>query len=92
MAMKALEDMSYPHTRFSRVGGVSSRELVLLEISFCFLTNFELIVKPEMLQKHASVLRDIIMRQGAAVFVPRLPAKSLKRAVGSVQELQVEVN
>ena len=47
VAMKALEDMSYPHSRLSKVGGVSTRELVLLEISFCFLTNFELIVKPE---------------------------------------------
>jgi len=88
VAMKALEDMSYPHSRLAKVGGVSARELVLLEISFCFLTNFELIVKPEMLQKHALVLRDISMRQGAVGFVPRLPVKSLKRAVGNVQEIR----
>ena len=49
VAMKALEDLSYPHTRFARVGGVSERELTRLEITFCFLTNFELRVDIQML-------------------------------------------
>lgn len=49
VAMKALEDLSYPHTRFARVGGVSERELTRLEITFCFLTNFELRVDAQML-------------------------------------------
>jgi len=63
--MKALEDLSYPHSRLSKVGGVSSRELVLLEVSFCFLTGFELCVREEEMQRHARVLRDICGRQGA---------------------------
>ncbi|KAI9737004.1 MAG: hypothetical protein M1834_000593 [Cirrosporium novae-zelandiae] len=42
VAMKAVEDYSYPHSRFSKVGGVTALELSRLEISFCYLMNFEL--------------------------------------------------
>ena len=58
IAMKALEDLSYPHRRFAKVGGVSEPELGRLEVSFCFLTNFELKVDKEMLYGHAIMLRD----------------------------------
>jgi Cyclin len=58
VAMKALEDLSYPHSRFAKVGGVSEVELGRLEITFCFLTNFELKVDAEMLQEEASSLRE----------------------------------
>ncbi|KAG7291250.1 hypothetical protein NEMBOFW57_001262 [Staphylotrichum longicolle] len=57
VAMKALEDLSYPHARFSRVGGVSERELARLEISFCFLTGFELAVNVPVLSQHWELLR-----------------------------------
>ncbi|KAL2131731.1 hypothetical protein VTI74DRAFT_4662 [Chaetomium olivicolor] len=57
VAMKALEDLSYPHGRFSKVGGVSERELARLEISFCFLTGFELAVSAEVLGRHWQLLR-----------------------------------
>ncbi|KAI9832693.1 MAG: hypothetical protein M1819_004279 [Sarea resinae] len=58
VSMKALEDLSYPHQRFARVGGVSENELGRLEVTFCFLTNFTLKVDAEMLQQHAMALRD----------------------------------
>ncbi|KAK3899224.1 cyclin-domain-containing protein [Staphylotrichum tortipilum] len=57
VAMKALEDQSYPHVRFARVGGVSERELARLEISFCFLTGFELTVNVALLTQHWELLR-----------------------------------
>ncbi|KAH6624047.1 cyclin-domain-containing protein [Chaetomium sp. MPI-SDFR-AT-0129] len=57
VAMKALEDLSYPHGRFARVGGVSEKELARLEISFCFLTGFELAVSGGMLTRHWDLLR-----------------------------------
>ncbi|KAL2177487.1 cyclin-domain-containing protein [Thermothelomyces heterothallicus CBS 202.75] len=57
VAMKALEDLSYPHKRFARVGGVSERELARLEISFCFLTGFELAVNAHLLSQHWELLR-----------------------------------
>ncbi|PYH95371.1 cyclin-dependent protein kinase complex component [Aspergillus ellipticus CBS 707.79] len=41
VAMKTLEDLSYPHSRIAKVGGVTERELSKLEISFCFLADFE---------------------------------------------------
>ncbi|KFX93089.1 hypothetical protein O988_06995 [Pseudogymnoascus sp. VKM F-3808] len=65
VAMKALEDLSYPHRRFSKVGGVSENELARLEISFCFLTNFELRTTKEMLLDHAVTLKQICASQGA---------------------------
>lgn len=58
VAMKALEDLSYPHARFARVGGVSEIELARLEISFCFLTGFELVVREDGLRRHWETLRD----------------------------------
>ena len=58
VAMKALEDLSYPHRRFAKVGGVSEPELGRLEVSFCFVTNFELKVTSEMLLGHVLAVRD----------------------------------
>lgn len=51
VAMKALEDLSWPHARFAKVGGVSEVELGRLEVTFCFLMDFELKVDAEMLTK-----------------------------------------
>ncbi|KAH6654908.1 cyclin-domain-containing protein, partial [Truncatella angustata] len=58
VAMKALEDLSYPHAKFAKVGGVSEIELARLEISFCFLAGFELVVREENLRKHWEALKD----------------------------------
>jgi hypothetical protein len=56
VAMKALEDLSWPHARFSKVGGVSEGELGRLEITFCYLMDFSLKVDAAMLQKEAESL------------------------------------
>ena len=56
VATKALEDISYPHSRFAKVGGVSERELSRLEISFCFLADFELRVDAQMLISDARLI------------------------------------
>lgn len=56
VAMKALEDLSYPHSRVARVGGVSERELSKIEISFCFLVDFKLRVDGQMLLDEARAL------------------------------------
>ncbi|KAI0190252.1 cyclin-domain-containing protein [Xylaria flabelliformis] len=58
VAMKALEDLSYPHSKIARVGGVSEIELARLEISFCFLVGFELMVDEETLRKHWDMLKQ----------------------------------
>ncbi|KAE8412063.1 cyclin-domain-containing protein [Aspergillus pseudocaelatus] len=58
VAMKALEDLSYPHSRIAKVGGVTERELSKLEISFCFLADFELRVDVSMLTNHARALEE----------------------------------
>ncbi|KAI0999650.1 hypothetical protein K3495_g8547 [Podosphaera aphanis] len=65
VAMKALEDHSYAHSRFSKVGGVTEAELARLEISFCFLTNFELKTSKETLLEHANNLKIISSVQGS---------------------------
>ncbi|KAJ6015027.1 hypothetical protein N7540_009618 [Penicillium herquei] len=49
VATKALEDRSFPHSRVAKVGGVTEQELSKLEISFCFLANFELRVDAQIL-------------------------------------------
>ncbi|KAH6628523.1 cyclin-domain-containing protein [Chaetomium tenue] len=57
VAMKALEDLYYPHRIIARVGGISEKELARLEISFCFLTSFDLAVDASMLEQHWELLR-----------------------------------
>ncbi|KAK3935194.1 cyclin-dependent protein kinase [Diplogelasinospora grovesii] len=58
VAMKALEDLSYPHAKVARVGGVSEAELGRLEVSFCFLTGFELTVGKDDLTKQWEMLKQ----------------------------------
>lgn len=91
VAMKALEDLSYPHSRFSKVGGVSENELARLEISFCFLTNFEFKTSKETLLEHAISLKEISSLQGAMNFIPRMPLKTKRRSNLGVQETVQEV-
>lgn len=91
VAMKALEDLSYPHRRFSKVGGVSENELARLEISFCFLTNFELQMTKEVLLDHALTLKQICSAQGAFGghgFELRLPLGSKNRGVIAKEAVQ----
>lgn len=90
VAMKALEDLSYPHSRFSKVGGVSESELARLEISFCFLTNFEFKTSKETLLKHALSLKEISSLQGAMNFVPRMPLMAKRRTNETVTEVTAD--
>lgn len=57
VAMKTLEDLSYPHSRVAKVGGVTERELSKLEVSFCFLADFDLRVDAHMLFEQARLLQ-----------------------------------
>ena len=80
IAMKALEDRSYPHKRFAKIGGVSESELGRLEVSFCFLTNFDLKVDEKMLLQQAISLRDAtVLANLPAGFQPRPPVPKDKR-------------
>lgn len=82
VAMKALEDQSYPHRRFAKVGGVSEPELGRLEVSFCFVTNFELKVTKEGLLEHAKAVRDgTTLCNSSVEFQPRLPLPKNERSV-----------
>ncbi len=73
VAMKALEDLSYPHSRFAKVGGVTELELGRLEVSFCFLAKFELKVSKEMLLQQAISLRIASLQRDPIMFQPQLP-------------------
>uniref|UniRef100_L2FZ74 Cyclin-dependent protein kinase complex component n=1 Tax=Colletotrichum fructicola (strain Nara gc5) TaxID=1213859 RepID=L2FZ74_COLFN len=75
VAMKALEDLSYPHSKMAKVGGVSELELARLEISFCFLANFELVAREDTLKKHWEVLKT---EQSIKILQPT-PTLSLNR-------------
>jgi hypothetical protein len=91
VAMKALEDLSYAHSRFAKVGGVTEGELARLEISFCFLTNFEFKTSKEILLQHAISLKEISSLQGAMNFVPRLPIRTKRRESVGVKEVLADV-
>ena len=80
VAMKALEDLSYPHRRFAKVGGVNEAELGRLEVSFCFLMKFELKVDQEMLFAHALAMRDnASFYRLPMALQPKLPSISDRR-------------
>ncbi|KAI9756309.1 MAG: hypothetical protein M4579_003901 [Chaenotheca gracillima] len=85
VAMKALEDLNYPHARFAAVGGVSEPELARLEISFCFVSNFDLKVKVEALQEHAFSLKETALAPSVPRFEPKLPPLRDKRRATPTQ-------
>ncbi|KAI9723419.1 MAG: hypothetical protein M1812_001303 [Candelaria pacifica] len=78
VAMKALEDLSYPHSRFAKVGGVTELELGRLEVSFCFMANFELKVSEEMLMEQATSLRIASLDKSPISLQPQLPPRKGK--------------
>ncbi|KAI1818853.1 cyclin-domain-containing protein [Poronia punctata] len=84
VAMKALEDLSYPHSKMAKVGGVSEAELARLEISFCFLAGFELVVTEGTLLKHWEVLRQTANSRMTGPGADPIPALRLefKRKAG----------
>ncbi|KAL4962643.1 putative cyclin-dependent protein kinase complex component [Aspergillus stella-maris] len=57
VAMKKVEDLVYSHSRVAKVGGVTEKELTRLEISFCFLADFQLRVDKAMLAGQAKALQ-----------------------------------
>lgn len=86
VAMKALEDLSWPHGRFSKVGGVTEVELGRLEIAFCFLMNFELRVDAEMLQAEVDTLARAAtsaIQDSPVSFEMKAPSKGEKRKASS---------
>lgn len=58
VTMKKMEDHRWNHSRFAKVGGISEKELGKLEMSFCFLTNFDLKANKEMLVAHVKIMND----------------------------------
>lgn len=63
MAAKTLEDQTYSHQRFAKVGGLTELELSRLEVSFCFIMDFELKVDRAMLEAHVEMLRNSVEAQ-----------------------------
>ncbi|EON66063.1 hypothetical protein W97_05306 [Coniosporium apollinis CBS 100218] len=89
VAMKALEDLRYHHERFAGVGGVSVRELKVLEISLCYLLDFDLQVNSETLYSKNLSLQKAAQRAVAfagktpASFQPRLPTRTASSATAT---------
>lgn len=81
VAMKALEDLRYPQDRFAGVGGVRQHELQMLEISICYLTNFELQVDTDKLYQKTLALQQaaqkasVLHRKLPSGFQPRSPMR-----------------
>ncbi|KAF3915406.1 Cyclin-U4-3 [Arthrobotrys entomopaga] len=57
VAAKTIEDCTHSQKLFAKVSGLSEVELSKLEVSFCFLTGFDLTVNESMLRKQSEVLR-----------------------------------
>lgn len=86
IASKTLEDNKWTQERIARLGGVSPQELRKLEISFCYLLDFDLFLRPEDLKRSMWLLQSTA-RQGLAMrrrlsegFTMRLPPRLLPEA------------
>jgi hypothetical protein len=86
IASKSLEDNKWTQERIARLGGISTNELRKLEISFCYLLNFDLFLRPEDLQRSMWLLQSTA-RQGLSIrrrlsegFIMRLPSRLLPEA------------
>lgn len=76
VAMKAVEDIRYPHNRFAIVGGVNDAQLVSLELAFLYVTNFELRITREGLREKTLAMRHLArMGEGMAKTPPPPPPK-----------------
>ncbi|KAF2091625.1 cyclin-domain-containing protein, partial [Saccharata proteae CBS 121410] len=71
VAMKALEDLRYPQSRFAGVGGVRETELQKLEVSVCYLMDFELQVTAKSL--YCKMMALVQAGEQAAVMGAKLP-------------------
>lgn len=91
VATKALEDRSYPHRRVAQVGGISVAELTRLEISFCFLAGFELLVPPEAMRRHWVVMRDSPMGGASSLMGGFGGANSSARAAAAAADGALEM-
>lgn len=58
VASKALEDNKWKQDRVSKVGGVSRRELLSMEVNLCYLLDFELFVTAEELATRMFLLQQ----------------------------------
>ncbi|KAK5133800.1 hypothetical protein LTR08_007229 [Meristemomyces frigidus] len=58
VAAKALEDNKWPQERVAGVGGVSRTQLLNLEVTLCFLLDFDLGVDEKMLAKRMFLLQQ----------------------------------
>ncbi|KAI6785346.1 uncharacterized protein J7T54_006988 [Emericellopsis cladophorae] len=85
IATKALEDLPYLHRKIARVGGVSESELARLEISFCFLAGFELVMKEERLREHWIALRSGRIGAGLVADVPPLLKPRRPRSMSATE-------
>lgn len=64
VAAKALEDNKWAQERVAKVGGVSSQQLMNLEITLCFLLDFELYVDEKIMARRMFMLQEAA-RHGA---------------------------
>ena len=57
LATKSLDDVSFNNSYFAKLGGISSKEINLLECEFLCLVNYSLYVRPEAYDKYCKELR-----------------------------------
>jgi hypothetical protein len=53
-----LEDNKWAQERVAKVGGVSSLQLMNLEVTLCFLLNFELYVDEKIISRRTFMLQE----------------------------------
>ncbi|KAK9700868.1 cyclin-like protein interacting with PHO85 [Basidiobolus ranarum] len=56
VSTKFSSDVFYPNSQYAKIGGLPLAELNQLELEFLFLCGFDLLVKPEVLQRYGDKL------------------------------------
>ncbi|KAL6126909.1 hypothetical protein ACLB2K_074954 [Fragaria x ananassa] len=79
VSAKFMDDISYNNAYFARVGGISTKEMNLLEMDFLFGLGFELNVTPENFIAYCSYLQREMLLQSPPLHVADSPLNLASR-------------
>ncbi|KAL6131790.1 PREDICTED: cyclin-U4-1-like [Fragaria vesca subsp. vesca] len=79
VSAKFMDDISYNNAYFARVGGISTKEMNLLEMDFLFGLGFELNVTPENFITYCSYLQREMLLQSPPLHVTDSPLNLASR-------------
>ncbi|KAI8031959.1 Cyclin-U4-1 [Camellia lanceoleosa] len=73
VSVKFMDDMYYNNAYYAKVGGISTREMNLLEVDFLFGLGFQLNVTPNTFHTYCCCLQTEMLQLGSPLNIVRTP-------------------